>query len=171
MTWDAYNRRKNVLREMIAIADRRRDVTLTDLLTTVEGGREAFPTDTDLLFELQMTWFQRLSGQMDRLISDGHDSPELVPVTAWVSTAAQLPGTRALLDAHLDEPALRKAFAKELSYLALSAGVPAVGPALAAHGRRIQQAARDEVAAAPPVALADETRPSLITRLRNAIAA
>ena len=170
MTWDAYNRRKEILREMLAIADRHRDVTLTDLFETVENAREAFPTETDLLFELQMTWFQRLSGQMDRLLSDSHDSPELVPVTAWVNAAADLPGARALLDAHRDEPALRKAFAKELSYLALSAGAPAHGAALTAHGQRIQDTAREEAAAAP-VTVPDDSRPSLMTRLRNAIAA
>lgn len=173
MTWDAYNRRKETLREMLAIADRRPDITLTELLETVENARVAFPTDTDLLFELQMTWFQRLSGQMDRLLSDGHDSPELVPVTAWVNTAADLPGVRALLDAHRDEPAMRKAYAKELAYLALSAGVPGgQASALTAHGRRIQDSARHEVAAAPAVVVsADEGRPSLMARLRNAIAA
>ncbi len=169
MTWDAYNRRKSVLREMLAIADRRPGTTLTELLDTVDGAHEAFPAETDALFELQMTWFQRLSGQMDRLLSGEHESPDLVPVTAWVTTAAELPGARALLDAHLDEPALRKAFAKELAYLAMSAG-SVVGSDLTTHGRRIQQAARERLAA-EPVPPEDEARPGLITRLRNAIAA
>jgi hypothetical protein len=172
MTWDAYNRRKNVLREMLAIADRRPGTTLTELLDTVDDARVAFPTETDALFELQMTWFQRLSGQMDRLLSDEHESPELVPVTAWVTTAAELPGARALLDAHLDEPALRKAFAKELAYLAMSAGSIVRGAELTSHGRRIQESAREELAAHPVVPLPQhEGRPGIITRLRNVIAA
>ena len=170
MTWDAYNRRKNVLREMLTIADRQRDVTLTELLDTVDGAHEAFPTPTDLLFDLQMTWFQRLSGQIDRLLSEAQESPELVPVTAWVNTAADLPGARALLDAHRDEPALRKAFAKEMSYLALAAGISGVGPGLVSHGRRIEESARIE-AAARPQPEPTPARPSLITRLRNAMAA
>ena len=37
MTWDAYNRRKEILRDLLAIADRRRDMTLTELLDTVDG--------------------------------------------------------------------------------------------------------------------------------------
>ena len=170
MTWDAYHRRKNVLREMLAIADRRPGTTLTELLDSVVGAREAFPTDVDALFDVQMTWFQRLSGQMDRLLSGEHESPDLVPVTAWVTTAAELPGARALLDAHRDEPALRTAFAKELAYLAMSAG-SVVGNELTTHGRRIQETARDRLAAAPAVPADDSARPGLITRLRNVIAA
>jgi hypothetical protein len=171
MTWDAYNRRKNVLREMLTIADRHHGTTLAELLDTVDGARAAFPTETDALFELQMTWFQRLSGQMDRLLSDEHESPELVPVTAWVNTAAELPGARALLDAHRDEPALGKAFAKELAYLAMSAGTMVRGSDLTSHGRRIQESARDELASAPAVPLDAEARPGLIARLRSVIAA
>ncbi|KQX72500.1 hypothetical protein [Aeromicrobium sp. Root472D3] len=170
MTWDAYNRRKNALREMLEVADRRPGTTLTELLDTADGAREAFPTETDALFDLQMTWFQRLSGQMDRLLSGDSETPELVPVTAWVTTAAELPGARALLDAHRDDPALRKAIAKELAYLAISAG-SVVGADLTTHGRRIQETAREQLAAAPVVPLRDDARPGLITRLRNAIAA
>lgn len=170
MTWDAYNRRKKTLREMLVIADQRPEITLTDLLDTVEGAHDAFATETEALFELQMTWFQRLSGHVDRLISEGAESPEMVAVTAWVSSAADLPGARALLDAHRDEPALRKAYAKELGYLAMSAGVPVNDQHISAHGRRIQDSARATVAALPP-APAESDRPGWMTRLRNAIAA
>ena len=79
MTWNAYNRRKEVLREMLAIADQRRnDITLTDLLDTVDGGREVFSNETELLFDMQMNWFQRLSGQLDRLLIET-DAPYLTP--------------------------------------------------------------------------------------------
>ncbi|MET1036717.1 MAG: hypothetical protein ABW075_00500 [Aeromicrobium sp.] len=170
MTWDAYNRRKKTLREMLAIADQRPEITLAELLATVDGAADAFASQTEVLFELQMTWFQRLGGHVDRLLSEGSESPELVAVTAWVTTAADLPGARALLDAHRDEPALGKAFAKELGYLAMAAGVPAHGPDAVARGRRIQDSARATAAAtaAEPV---EPPRPSLMTRLKNAIAA
>ncbi|MCW2830019.1 MAG: hypothetical protein JWP31_711 [Aeromicrobium sp.] len=171
MTWDAYNRRKEALRDMIVIADRRHDVTLSELLDAVDENRQAFANETELLFELQMTWFQRLSGQMDRLINDGLESPELIAVTAWVNTAAELPGVRALLDAHRDEPALRKAFAKELAYLATSAGVPTYNLDLTGHGRRIQQSARESWASTPAAPPADASRGGLMARLRSAIAA
>ena len=104
MTWDAYHRRKKTLSDMLAIADQRRDVTIAELLDTVPDARSAFADETEVLFELQMTWFQRLSGHVDRLLADGAETPELVAVTAWVDTAADLPGARALLDVHRDEP-------------------------------------------------------------------
>ncbi|MCL3818058.1 hypothetical protein [Aeromicrobium wangtongii] len=170
MTWDAYHRRKDVLRQMLAIADHQREITLGELLDSVEGGRDAFPTEIDALFDLQMMWFQRLSGHMEQILSQGTESPDLVPVTAWVGTAAELPGARALLDAHRDEPALRKAFAKELSYLATAAGVPVRGADLRLRGQRIVDAARSAVPEQTPAA-ADPSRPGLIARLRSAIAA
>jgi hypothetical protein len=94
----------------------------------------------------------------------------MVAVTAWVDAAADLPGARALLDAHRDEPALRKAFAKELAYLAMSAGVPTRDLDVVVQGRRIQDAAREAVAALPAAPL-DAPRPSLMSRLRSVIAA
>lgn len=171
MTWDAYNRRKEVLREMLAIADRRsNDITLTELLDTVDGGHEAFANETELLFDLQMTWFQRLSGQMDRLVTESADTPEIMAVTAWVNAAGQMPGARALLDAHADEPALRKAYAKERAFLAASAGVPANHPELSAQGQRIKDSAREFVVHAEPVE--DEgAHHGLMSRLRNVLAA
>ena len=145
MTWDAYHRRKETLRDLLAIADRRRAATLTELLDTADEGREAFANETELLFDLQMAWFQRLSGQMDRLVTESVDTPELMAVTAWVNTAAEMPGARAVLDAHLHEPALAKAFAKEQVFLAASAGVPMGHRDLAGHGRRIMDSARESV--------------------------
>lgn len=171
MTWDAYNRRKVALRDMLAIADRQADVTLTELLDMVDPDRQAIKDETELLFELQMTWFQRLSGQLDRLVSEGSQSPELVAVTAWVNAAAELPGARTLLDAHQEAPALRKAFAKEQAYLAASAGVPTYHPQLAVQGQRIQDVARDSLPLRETSSLETEPRIGLIARLRSAIAA
>ena len=99
------------------------------------------------------------------------DNPELVAVQAWVDTAADLPGARALLDAHLDAPALRTAFAKELAYLATSAGVPTYDLDLTAHGRRIQDSARESLVVAPLREPHDAERLGLLARLRSVIAA
>jgi hypothetical protein len=170
MTWDAYHRRKESLREMLAIADRHRDVTLTELLDTVDPERTAFADETALLFDLQMVWFQRLSGTMDRLVSEGTETPDLMAVTAWVDAAAQMPGARALLDAHGDEPALAKAYAKELAFLATSAGVPINHPDLARHGRRLLESARESAVEAP-VSEPAEPNHGLMARLRSVIAA
>lgn len=175
MTWDAYNRRKETLRDLLAIADRRRDLTLTELLDTVDEGREAFANETELLFDLQMAWFQRLSGQMDRLVSESVETPELMAVTAWVNAAAEMPGARALLDAHLHEVALAKAFAKEQAFVAASAGVPMDHPDLTGHGRRIVDSARESVIVAERVDTKEDldgaSRSGLMAKLRSVIAA
>ncbi len=168
MTWNAYNRRKEVLREMLAIADQRRnDVTLTDLLDSVDGGREAFANETELLFDIQMNWFQRLSGQLDRLLVDSVDTPEIMAVTAWVTAAGEMPGARALLDAEVDNPVLAKAFAKELALLAASAGVPANHPDLNGHGKRLRDSARDSVVYVDVVVDETPRSGSLVNRLRS----
>lgn len=173
MTWDAYNRRKEALREILAIADRDRAASLTDLLDTVDPQHVVFADETAALFEIQMAWFQRLSGTIDRLTTDGGETPELVALAAWTECAAHLPGARALLDQHRDEPALAKAFAKERAFIASAAGVPRNHPDVLSHGERIITAAR----ATPtrpvlvPEATAPVERPGLIARLRSVIAA
>lgn len=171
MTWDAYNRRKDALREMLTLADRQRDLTLTDLLDAVDPGRVAFDSEVEVLYDLQMLWFQRLSGHLERVISEARENPELVAVTAWINAAAELPRVRALLDSHRDVPQLQKAFAKELAYLATSAGVPSYRVDLADHGQRIQDAARASVVVPQPAGISEPSRAGLIARLRNAIAA
>lgn len=167
MTWNAYNRRKEVLREMLAIADQRHnDITLTELLDTVDGGREAYANETELLFDIQMSWFQRLSGQLDRSLSEGVDSPEIMAVTAWVNAASEMPGARTLLDAELDNPALGKAFAKELTLLAASAGVPWNHPDLSGHGERLRDSARESVVYTDAVEVEEPRSGSLMSKLR-----
>lgn len=170
MTWDAYHRRRKTLREMLEIADEHRELTIVDLLDVVDESHDAFASTDEVLFELQATWFQRLSGHIDRLLAEGHETPELIAVTAWVDTAADLPGARNLLDDHRDEPALRKAFAKELAYLATSAGVPTRDLDVVAQGQRIQDAAREAVDGLPTAPL-DPPRRSFMARLRDVIAA
>lgn len=167
MTWNAYNRRKEVLREILAIADQRRnDITLTELLDTVDGSREAYANETELLFDIQMNWFQRLSGQLDRLLSEGVDTPEIMAVSAWVNAASEMPGARTLLDAELDNPALGKAFAKELTLLAASAGVPWNHPDLNGHGERLRDSARESVVYSDVVEDEEPRSGSLRSKLR-----
>jgi hypothetical protein len=172
MTWDAYNRRKEVLREVLDVADRQRgSITATELLNTIDGGREAYATDTDLLLDLQMAWFQRLSGRMDQLLAESVDGPETMAVQAWVDVAGQMPGARRLLDAHLTHPAFAKAFAKEHELLAASAGVPLNHPHLADRGQRILDSAREAVVHPDPVEVDSRDPRGFIARLRDAMAA
>ncbi len=64
-------------------------------------------------------------------------------IEAWRSATADLPGVRAVLDAHEEEPALRTAQVKELAYLASAAGVAELtDPAAASIGREIRSDAR-----------------------------
>lgn len=181
MTWDAYHLRKRTIREMLEIADRDRTVSLTDLLDVVDPHRVAFDDEVAALFDLQMLWFQRLSGTVDRLIADGTDDFELVALDAWVEAAAELPGARALLDQNADRPELAKAFAKERAFIAGAAGVPIQHPDLVGRGARLIASARVAADRAPvevdhPVepdflsGLAAR-RDHLIARLRSVIAA
>ncbi|WP_067855659.1 MULTISPECIES: hypothetical protein [Aeromicrobium] len=174
MTWDAYNRRKSALREVLQLADRRREDTADQLLDATPGAREAFGDELSLLFDVQMAWYQRLSGQLDRTVLEG-DAPATVAVEAWVAAAAAMPGARALLDAHRDRPELAKAFAKEQALLAVSAGVSSWHPDLLGQGERIVAEARDRAVHAPVDTLPSrdgEGRASaFIARLRNALAA
>lgn len=167
MTWNAYNRRKEVLREILAIADQQRELSITDLLDTVDGGREAYANETELLFDIQMNWFQRLSGQLDRQLIEGVDTPEIMAVTAWVNAASEMPGARTLLDAEINNPALGKAFAKEHTLLAASAGVPWNHPDLNGHGKRLQDSARESVVYAEAVEAETPQSGSLLSKLRN----
>jgi hypothetical protein len=175
MTWDAYNRRKSALREVLTLADRRREDTADQLLDAVDGARDAFGDDLSLLFDVQMAWYQRLSGQLDRTVLEG--DPATVAVEAWVAAAADMPGARALLDANAERPELAKAFAKERALLAVSAGVPSLHPRLVSEGQRLVDEAQERVEypsvdSMPTLDGRRENRTSaFIARLRNALAA
>lgn len=169
MTWDAYNRRKEALREVLAIADRRREeATATELLNEVEGAKAAFGDEVELLLDLQMNWYQHLSGQLDRTLSVGADDLEALTIDAWSTIASERPGTRVLLDAGEDRAEMHLAFAKEHEFLGRSAGIPGDHPDLLAHGRRIKEAARGQVVDIPVI---PDTPAGLFNRIRGAFAA
>ena len=169
MTWDAYNRRKEALREVLAIADRRREEsTATELLAEVEGANHAFVNEAELLLDMQMNWYQHLSGQMDRSLSLDAEDLETVAINAWHEVAAQMPGARTLLDGNVDMPELQKAFAHEHNLLARAAGIPANHPDLAGHGNRIKETARMTMEYAPVI---PDTPAGIFARIRETLAA
>ncbi len=170
MTWDAYNRRKPIVREVLAIADRRRDLTLDEAFTIVPEANLVFADADDLLLDVQMLWFQRLSGQMEKQLTYGsRTAPELTAIDAWQAAAADMPGARTLLDTNLRRPELAKALAHEHRFVAIAAGVPDEHPDLEARGRFVVEKARDSMAYDPST---DEaTTSGLIARLRHALAA
>jgi hypothetical protein len=169
MTWDAYNRRTPVLREVLAVADRRRDITVDEAIETVPEAQHVFDDTTDLLLDVQMRWFQRLSGQMELHLTEGGDDPEQTAIDAWQAAAASMPGARTLLDTNLRRPEMAKALAHENRFMAIAAGVPDEHPELEARGRFVVEKARDTVAYDPSGE--DAVDSGLMARLRHALAA
>jgi hypothetical protein len=169
MTWDAYNRRTPVLREILAIADRRRDLTVDEAFESVPEARQIFDDATDLLLDVQMRWFQRLSGQMELHLTEGADDPEQTAIDAWQAAAAAMPGARTLLDTNLRRPEMAKALAHENRFMAIAAGVPDEHPELEARGRFVVEKARDTVAY--DASDDDGVDSGLMARLRHALAA
>src|SRR3954447_10738909 len=95
MTWTSFHRRGDVLRDVIAVADRRRDGVLP---SDVAGVPTAFRDDLDLLAALQLKWHTRLAGRIEHeQLAQPMDLRAAV-VRAWHRTADELPGIRAILD-------------------------------------------------------------------------
>jgi hypothetical protein len=174
MTWTSFHRRGEILRGVIDVAEARRDGRLP---MDVEGVAEAFDDELDLLCALQLKWHTRLAGRIERELMTQPLDLEAAVIAAWQGAACELPGVRAILDAHRAEPrdaatdfALTTARAKEHVLLAVMAGQASVADALAAPvGARIEERARASHRPAPLPAPVQ--RPSLLDRIRAALAA
>jgi hypothetical protein len=184
MTWTSFHRRGDVLRDVIAVADQRRDGALP---RDVEGVSTTFEDDRDLLATLQLKWHTRLAGRIER--EQMHQPLDLraAVVRAWQRTADDLPGIRAILDEQRLRPAdeatreiMRKSAAKEHVLLAVMAGLASAQDAgAAAVGARIEAEAKATWPAYDPtdgLAGADDgedhtERPTLLGRLKAALAA
>ena len=126
MTWTSFRRRGDVLRDVIAAADQRRDGRLP---LDVDGVAAVFTDELELLGALQLKWHTRLAGRIEReQLHQPMDLPDAV-VRAWRRTAEELPGVRAVLDQAREHPAgeataeiMRKSAAKEHVLLAVMAG-------------------------------------------------
>ncbi len=148
MNWNAFKTRGEILRDVSAVADARRD---GELPRDVDGVGTAFADDLDLLGALQLRWHTRLAGRIDReLMSQPLDLQQAV-ITAWRATADEMPGVRAIVDRHRDHPlddamaeAMAVATAKEHSWLAVMAGLAGIsdGAAAAPAGAAIEEKAR-----------------------------
>ena len=101
MTWSATHRRGEVLRTVVDVANSRRDGILP---IDVPGLAETFPDDLALVSALQLRWHTRLSGRIERALMEQPMDLEAAVLTAWRSTAAELPGVRAIIDAHTAHP-------------------------------------------------------------------
>ncbi len=173
MTWTSFHRRGDVLRDVIAAADQRRDGTLP---LDVDGVSAVFADDAELLGALQLKWHTRLAGRIEReQLSEPMELPEAV-VRAWHATADELPGIRAILDVHRARPAdeataavMAKSAAKEHVLLAVMAGLAsAQDDAAVAVGARLESDARRSWT---PVVALPSSRPTFLGRLKAALAA
>jgi hypothetical protein len=169
MTWDAYHRRDTVLHEVMTVADTRRDGTLP--WGEVPGTEAAFGTPADLLGALQMRWATRLAGAIERQLNEEPWDLEQAVVHAWRAVAGDMPGVRAILDAHADEQAMQRARRKEWALLASASGLAAMDdPQALGIGRGVEQRARAvRVERTAPVQAVP--RRGWLTRLRHALAA
>ncbi|GAA4696934.1 hypothetical protein [Nocardioides conyzicola] len=158
MTWTSFHRRGEVLRDVTASANRRRDGHLPMELT---GVAETFGDELTLLAALQLRWHTRLAGRIEReLLAEPMELEDAV-VAAWHTTADELPGVLAILDRERTAPstpeiseALAKAAAKEHTLLAMMSGRVSTPDATAARiGAEIEDRARATYVVAPvPVA-------------------
>lgn len=149
MTWKSFHRRGEVLRSVMAAADARRDGFLP---LDVDGVAETFGDALTLLGALQLRWHTRLAGRIERELMSQPMDLEGAVVAAWVATADEMPGVRAVLDQHRATPltgamaeAMTKATAKERTLLAVMAGQAGSNdPAGAARvGAGIEERARE----------------------------
>lgn len=150
MTWNAFRSRGEILRDVTTVADDRRDGALP---WDVAGVPAAFADELDLLGALQLRWHTRLAGRIERELMGQPLDLELAVVTAWRATAHELPGIRAVVDRHREEPldremagAMATATAKEHELLAVMAGRATLDdPRAARVGAEIEARARDHV--------------------------
>ena len=126
MSWTTFHRRGEVLREVIAAVEGRRDCRLPMHLP---GVGDAFGDELTLLGALQLRWHTRLAGRIERELMQCPHDHEAAVVAAWRSTARELPGVRALLDHYRDHPldermarAVATSSRKEQALLGASAG-------------------------------------------------
>jgi hypothetical protein len=168
MTWNAHQRRDSVLRAVMTAAENRRDGHLP---WDIPDAEQAFDTPAELLGALQMRWHTRLSGAIEReLVEQPWDLGQAV-VHAWRGLAADMPGVRAVLDSHADEPAMQRARRKEWVLLATASGLTGMDdPQAARIGREVERRARSITVQKP--ATGKEPAPQgWLSRLRHALAA
>lgn len=147
MTWDSFHRRGEVLRDVVATADTRRDGLLP---TDVAGVTETFGDELTLLGALQLRWHTRLSGRIERELMNQPMDLEQAVISAWQGTVDELPGIHAIVDHYRAEPtsaamaeAMAKSAAKERILLAVMAGRSSAGdPRAVRVGAQIEERAR-----------------------------
>lgn len=147
MTWDAFHRRGEVLRNVLQHAETYRDGALP---MELPGVTEAFGDEVTLLGALQLRWHTRLAGAIERELMGQPMELETAVMTAWLTTARESAGLRAVLDRCAEEPGspevaamLEKAQHKDWMLMAAMAGKASPSdPRAVRVGRSIEQKAR-----------------------------
>ena len=176
MTWKVHHRRGEVLRDVARVADRRRDGRLP---MDVPGVRETFGDELTLLGALQLRWHTRLSGRIERELAEQPLDLEGAVVRAWVATAREMPGVRAVIDRATEAPptpetaaALARARSKERELLALMSGrASGAGAATDRVGAAIEDRARRTWIGSPPPGQERAPAQALVDRIRAVLAA
>ncbi|HEY0773877.1 MAG TPA: hypothetical protein VGD51_07345 [Nocardioidaceae bacterium] len=183
MTWDAFHRRGEVLRNVLEHAETHRDGRLPMELA---GVAETFGDELSLLGTLQLRWHTRLAGAIERELMGQPMELEVAVMSAWRKTATELAGLRAIIDAYTAEPTseemarvLDKANRKDWTLMAAMAGKASPADKGAATvGRAIEQKAREAYrpTAAPASTaagrhLANDSKRSLLQRFKAHLAA
>jgi len=170
--------RLSVLRDVVEEANHRRDGALP---TDVPGVDETFADDFALVTALQLRWHTRLAGRIERSLMDEPADLASAVLRAWRTTADELVGVRAILDAYAASPtssamgdALSAAHRRDLVLMAVMAGLASGADARAV---RVGQGLEDQARiayhpAAAPGSEADHGRhASLLERLRALLVA
>lgn len=173
MTWTP-PRRNEVLEQVLEAADARLDGQLP---LDVPGVEETFRDATTLLRVLHVRWRARLATEVERALEERPDDRPEAVVRAWRRTTRALPGVRLVLDravAEADEHSRVKwerRVARQRQWLAVRAGLAASTPALdtdaVAVGSELEAEGRRYV---EPSRRRGRT-PSLLERLKAALAA
>ena len=166
-------RRDEVLRDVIAAADQRRDGVVP---MDVAGAEQIFGEPVNLVGVLHVRWFATLAAQVDVALAERPDDPERAVVRAWRRTARELPGVRLVLDGWRDTAAgpdlarVHRREARQRQWLAAKAGVATSGraldPAAVTAGAALEEAGRRyfDPHGRPP-------RPTLVERIRSVLVA
>jgi hypothetical protein len=157
MNWNTFHDRGEILRDVVHVADERRDGTLP---MGVPGVAENFTDELDLVGALLLKWHARLSGNVERSLAHEPMDLESAVASAWLTTAKQMPGVRLVIDRCIEHPtgpemerSVIRAREHEWVGLAIAAGLAnGEGAAAVAAGRRVEELARAGYAApATPV--------------------
>ncbi|HSE08746.1 MAG TPA: hypothetical protein VLB29_08770 [Nocardioidaceae bacterium] len=148
MTWDAFHRRGEVLRNVLEHAETYRD---GELPMELPGVAETFGDELTLLGALQLRWHTRLAGTIERELMGQPMDLEASVMTAWRKTATDLAGLRAILDGYTAAPLsgemaqmLDKAHRKDWTLMAAMSGKASPADKAAPRvGRAIEQKARE----------------------------